>query len=135
MKYYYGITFLAGLLVFACAAVAPRRGTYEANMEKLPEEQTIVAAPGETIVLRLKSNPTTGYQWRLGCAPDPALVMVVTNRYLPSEAEGRLGAGGHEEWILRALSAGRTSLVMEYLRPWERDVAPVETRRYQLLIR
>jgi len=93
-------------------------------------------ARGQTVVIRLSSNRSTGYRWTL--APFPAGVLtpvgdpVYTSAGAPS---GAVGAGGVEAWSFLASESGRQELRFEYRRPWERDVAAARTLRYTIAVR
>ena len=91
---------------------------------------------GQTVVIRLSSNRSTGYRWTL--APFPAGVLtpvgdpVYTSAGAPS---GAVGAGGVEAWSFLAGESGRQELRFEYRRPWERDVAAARILRYTIAVR
>ncbi len=82
---------------------------------------TIKTQLGAVFAVRLASNPTTGYQWRLERLLDGAPVTLRTHRYEAPQDSRRLGAGGHEYWEFQAVSAGSETLHLVYLRPWEPD--------------
>jgi len=92
-------------------------------------------ARGQTVVIRLSSNRSTGYRWTL--APFPAGVLtplgdpVYTSAGAPS---GAVGAGGVEAWSFLASESGRQELRFEYRRPWERDVAAARILRYTIAV-
>ncbi len=80
----------------------------------------IKAAPGALFTIRLPSNPTTGYQWRLENLPADAPARLREHRFDPP-AVARIGAGGHENWIFEAARPGVMDVPLTYLRPWEPD--------------
>ena len=92
-------------------------------------------ARGQTVVIRLSSNRSTGYRWTL--APFPAGVVtplgdpVYTSAGAPS---GAVGAGGVEAWSFLASESGRQELRFEYRRPWEREVAAARILRYTIAV-
>jgi len=47
---------------------------------------------------------------------------------------GMVGVGGTEIWRFRAVKAGRQTLWLHYSRPWEKDVAPVKTVSFNVLV-
>jgi inhibitor of cysteine peptidase len=80
----------------------------------------IQLAVGQTYSLHLDSNPTTGYRWSL-VSPANQVVVLVTNSYEPSAHKaGLVGFGGMEHWTFKAVGQGRTELVLEYARSWEK---------------
>ncbi len=81
---------------------------------------------GDTLVLRLKSNPSTGYSWAIKGDPSP-LKLVKSSTEKNSQTSNVPGAPVTQEFRLTAVSAGMASLSLEYRRPWEHDVAPAKT--------
>ena len=90
----------------------------------------ITLPPGETTVVTLASNPSTGYRWKL-LATDARVVRLVSHRYVPPKV-ARPGAGGKELWRFVARAHGTVTLVFGYLRPWlPKEVA----RRFRVVIK
>ncbi|MFB0565292.1 MAG: protease inhibitor I42 family protein [Candidatus Aminicenantaceae bacterium] len=76
--------------------------------------------PEDSITVTLCSNPTTGFKWKLAGVSDKSILEYVDNKYVAPEAEGLVGASGKELWIFKALKKGKSTIHMEYSRPWER---------------
>ncbi len=127
------VTLLSMFCGVALAGVAAGAGAMSGMREKLNQADDAAAVPvytnaaqaisvraGGKFAVRLASNPTTGYQWRLDELPDPAPVRLALHRY-EEPAARRLGAGGHEYWEFDAVTAGAVMLHLAYLRPWEPD--------------
>ncbi|QVL37241.1 protease inhibitor I42 family protein [Aminirod propionatiphilus] len=78
---------------------------------------------GGTFVVRIPTNPSTGYSWSLDGAGDGAVVRtagVVMEEPEPERSpRGRGGAGAHQLWLFRALTKGTATLSFVYRRPWE----------------
>ncbi len=74
---------------------------------------------GETFIINLASNKTTGYSWRFSKRPDKVTVRFIRTIY--NRTASRIGAGGVEEWLFKAVKPGTTSINMEYVRPWEAE--------------
>ena len=81
---------------------------------------------GDTLVLRLKSNPSTGYTWAIKGDPSP-LRLVKSSTKKNAQTSHSAGAPVTQEFRLTAVSAGMASLTLEYRRPWEYNVAPART--------
>ncbi|MEN6356803.1 MAG: protease inhibitor I42 family protein [Armatimonadota bacterium] len=93
----------------------------------------IAANAGSEFAITLQSNATTGYQWRLGNQPDDRVLKLIGSVY--NEPHSRLmGAGGTETWTFQAISKGTTQIILEYARPWEKDVAPVKTQTFAVTV-
>jgi len=95
--------------------------------EKLPEctekhPVAVVTAKQPEFIVRLSSNPTTGYRWFLKNADSGVTPMDM--KFLPSTAKKLVGAPGEELWHFR-ISPGfltvprQFSLQMVYARAFE----------------
>ncbi len=81
---------------------------------------------GDTLVLRLKSNPSTGYSWVIKGDPSPLRLLKSSTR--KNDRTGHTaGAPVMQEFRLTAVSAGMASLNLEYRRPWEYTSGPAKT--------
>lgn len=90
--------------------------------------RTVELAAGETLLVTLESNPTTGYSWQVSEVDEAVLKRKGEPEYKQrAGSEGLVGAGGAETFRFEAAGAGRTTLTLVYARPWEQDVPPVET--------
>ncbi len=88
---------------------------------------------GQTLVLSLESNPTTGYGWQIA-ELDEALLKETDHQY-KADWPVLIGSGGKEVWRFQAQSSGSTTLRLEYRRPWEKDVEPIQTFSVQVVVR
>ncbi|MFO7907867.1 MAG: protease inhibitor I42 family protein [Planctomycetota bacterium] len=80
-------------------------------------EVTVVA--GQKLMIRLESNPTTGFRWSVSDV-DQNILRVIDQKYEPAEEDsGKLGSGGHTTFTFQAKGTGETGLELEYSRPWE----------------
>jgi inhibitor of cysteine peptidase len=80
---------------------------------------------GATVELRLESNPSTGFAWRLDPRRDPNVVRLLSSDFeQPAAADDPVvGRGGTEVWRFKAVASGRTSLALAYVRSWEPEHA------------
>ncbi len=85
----------------------------------------VTLAPGDTLVIELGSNPTTGYRWTEKPAnSSPKVLKQAKHEYIQrggKDPNGKpiLGAGGVETWIFRAAKSGKVTLGFSYGRPWQ----------------
>jgi predicted secreted protein len=93
-----------------------------------------VAVPvGGAFTIDLASNQTTGYSWRLVKAPSKAVLESLGSTFRgPTDA--RLGMGGIETWTFRANGVGKVTLVLEYVRPWEKGAKPAKTQAFAVSV-
>ena len=74
---------------------------------------------GDSLLVTLCSNPTTGFQWSESAQiSDESILEQMDHSFTPPE-EGTPGAAGKEEWSLKALKKGTSTVLLEYSRPWE----------------
>lgn len=59
--------------------------------------------------------------------PEKIVLKHVDNKYVPPEAKGIVGAAGKEVWTFHAEEKGKSTITMEYRRPWEQGVEPAKT--------
>jgi inhibitor of cysteine peptidase len=93
--------------------------------------QTVDVHVGQSVVVDLPENASTGYRWGFDHA-DPALVDATQGqaRY-PS---GAVGSGGRAEWVFTAKAAGTTEVVLKKWRSWEGDAGVVERFQFSMRI-
>jgi inhibitor of cysteine peptidase len=111
---------IAALLGWTCQAADVPVGSDQNG-------KTITVAPGDSIVITLSGNPTTGFQWTVAGKPGPALEQVGEVEYKPSAARpGVVGSGGAFVVRFKAAEAGQATVKMAYARSWE-SVPPAQT--------
>ena len=75
----------------------------------------------QTMMIRLKSNPSTGCSWTLENS-DPSVLKLESKTYesssLGSEA-GIVGTGGYDKYCFKAGSKGTTTLKFVYGQHWD----------------
>ncbi|MDW7732113.1 MAG: protease inhibitor I42 family protein [Methanolobus sp.] len=75
------------------------------------------AIKGDTLIIMLKENPTTGYSWNLSASPG---LFLVDDSYKENrENEELAGAGGIHEWIFEVTGEEVQNISAVYMRPWE----------------
>ena len=119
-------------LLSALLALPACRADRDAPAQMQPPQMEVRS--GERFSIRLDSNATTGYRWQLATAPDPAIAMLVSSEYEAGDTQSA-GAGGEEAWTFVARGAGRTSIVLEYARPWEHGQPPARTHAVVVNVR
>ena len=116
------------LSVFVILSLFSGCGVGATNLTDDDNGATVSLRPGERVTISLASNPTTGYSWQVVAIDEALLEMVAEPEYQPeAKAEGLVGAGGTESFLFQALAPGEATLTLGYARPWEVDVAPIET--------
>jgi len=87
---------------------------------------TIGLKAGQILAVRLDSNPSTGYSWQVSQV-DAAVLKQQGEPQFIHPADAPPGAGGAQVFVFTAAAGGSTTLTLVYKRPFEPDVAPVQT--------
>ena len=87
---------------------------------------TIFLTQGERIVVRLPSNPTTGYVWSVARNAAAVVQPAGDPRFEPS-GNAKPGSAGYQIFEFRIAAAGASSLALVYRRPFEKDQPPART--------
>jgi inhibitor of cysteine peptidase len=109
------------------------------NQIKVDENQSgnnVQLKVGETLLVTLDSNPTTGYSWELSQSDESVLEQKGEAEYKQAPgSQGLIGAGGKETFRFEAVGAGQTTLELIYHRPWEQGVPPVKTYSLEVTVK
>jgi inhibitor of cysteine peptidase len=141
---------IAGAIVLlACAMALPgcASGTDNApSADKVyanAAEATVIeaSADGEThlrrgqiLAIELDSNASTGYAWEIVEDGSPVLEPAPVPASAAPAVPPMPGAGGTSRWRYRAAQAGTATLRLVYRRSWEKDVEPVRTASYRVMV-
>ena len=115
---------IAAIAGVACTAAADNSGPKVFNVTE--SGQQITLSPGDSLVVTLDSNATTGFSWSIAGISDEDVIDDVSNEYQASDS-GLMGAGGQEIWTFEAAEKGTSTIEMQYIRPWEPGVEPAGT--------
>jgi len=86
---------------------------------------------GQTLVLSLESNPTTGYEWEI--AEIDEAILKETHHEYKADWPVLIGSGGRDIWHFRAEAEGRTTLTLNYRRSWEK-AEPIQTFSVEVVV-
>ncbi|QYY36124.1 protease inhibitor I42 family protein [Ruficoccus sp. ZRK36] len=96
---------------------------------------TLLLKVGESFVVSLPTNASTGYSWELSDSYKSVLrqgggnTQNMTSDHQTAMNDGApamLGAPTLKSWTFTASKAGEAPLHFEYLRPWEKDSDPAK---------
>lgn len=88
---------------------------------------------GQTLVVSLEANPTTGYTWEVSELDTHILSQIGETEFKPES--DLLGAGGMQILRFESANSGQTPLKLVYHRPWEKDVEPLQNYSIQVVVR
>ena len=96
--------------------------------------QTIPIPLHGTLVVGLKSQLGTGYGWQV-LKIEGRRLKLLGEPELESSPAGRPGEVEHQVFRFQALRTGISTLVLGYVRPWEKNVQPSKTFRLKVRVR
>jgi inhibitor of cysteine peptidase len=109
------IALMAALVATACAAPGSGGGTTELTASD--SGSAISVSNGDTIVISLDANPTTGYTWQQAPGLDTSVVRFVSEDYQEAPAASPVvGGGGTDTLTYEAVGAGTTTIALGYQR-------------------
>lgn len=114
------------LLAFSCArsgAITLHAGDDGSQVELME---------GQTFVVSLEANPSTGYTWEAVDYDQQVLRQVGEPSFTP--VSDALGASGTQVLRFEAVGEGRTTLGIVYHRAWE-EVEPEQTFSVEVVVR
>jgi inhibitor of cysteine peptidase len=94
----------------------------------------IVLARGQTLVVVLEANVTTGYRWEAVQGYAPTLVALGTPDYTARTTSPAIGGPGDMTFRFRGDAPGKATLEFVYRRPFEPNVAPAKMLRYDVTV-
>ncbi|MDY6826795.1 MAG: protease inhibitor I42 family protein [Bacillota bacterium] len=88
---------------------------------------------GETFIVKLEENPSTGYNWHWTVGPE-GVVVLDSEEFIAAEDEEVVGVPGRHEFVFRAEEAGEAEVVFQYYRDWEPENI-AETHVFKLIVK
>lgn len=122
------------------SATTGDEGTSEDELKGLTlteadDGKTVSLPKGSSLVLRLQSNPSTGFRWKV-VETDRSFGYPASTRFL-ANGDG-VGSGGVERMTWKTNGAtplvGAHKVKLEYKRPWETDASPAKTFAFTVKI-
>ena len=124
------LALLTGVVLLAAAGCGPGG---EVKIGDTDDGSQVALEVGQTLVLSLDSNPTTGYQWEIA-ELDEAILRETGHEY-KADQPVVTGSGGKDVWRFQARTSGSTTLSLEYRRPWEEGVEPIHIFSAEVVVR
>lgn len=129
-------SFIALLTLMVALTIAtgcsPQQQEVKASIDDVGHEMQL--KKGQTLVVTLEGNPTTGYSWEVAEPLNEQVLRQVGEPEFKAESDA-LGAGGVQILRFEAVNAGKTTLKLIYHRPWEEGVDPLETYSIEVMVR
>ncbi|HSB66349.1 MAG TPA: protease inhibitor I42 family protein [Anaerolineales bacterium] len=120
------VASISGLLLFGCSAIQPSSPKEIRLSEKDGDcGSTVELNTGDTLLLILEGNPTTGYTWEIE-SNDPAVIKPDGKPEFNSESEA-IGAGGTYTFRFNAVAKGQVTLKLVYHRSFEANMPALKS--------
>lgn len=82
---------------------------------------TLELEVGDTFIITLNGNPTTGFAWLV--EPYDESMVSMEDEVYTENPSGRVGAGGEFAFEFEATATGETDIELQYRRSWEDEPA------------
>ncbi|MBT3279190.1 MAG: hypothetical protein HN370_07435 [Phycisphaerales bacterium] len=129
-----GVKTVNGKAVPAAKAVTKKvpTGGKAINLDEKNNGKTVAAQVGDTILIKLDSNPSTGYGWKQGDQPKGSAVEFKSKKFLTasqmnSEMRPMPGQGGATTFTYLVVKPGKVKIDLNYRRPWEKTKPAAKT--------
>ena len=86
-------------------------------VDESADGQSLTLAVGESLMVELAENPTTGFRWTL--TSDGAPACAASGESYEADQSTGLGRGGRHRWQFQAAQPGRGTIALSHSRPWE----------------
>ncbi|MFN2155296.1 MAG: protease inhibitor I42 family protein [Anaerolineae bacterium] len=113
---------LVAFVVLAFAAGCGSSG--EIELTAADDGRQIEMQQGQTLVVSLESNPSTGYRWERAPVEDEILQQAGEPEFRQGGRSGLVGTPGQQIFRFQAAATGTTRLDLVYHRPWEQEAKP-----------
>jgi len=120
---------LVAVLALAFVGCSSSGGGTSASTVKITQAEqgkTVDAKVGDTLIVSLEGNPSTGYTWVAKDLPS-FLTQEGEPTFTKTDSSGAVGAPGMVDITFKANSAGSGDLALDYKRPWETTATPAKT--------
>jgi inhibitor of cysteine peptidase len=109
------LLLLSPLLLAACTSHAPSGSVLLQDQAQCPQALHL----GQTLILSLPSNPSTGYRWQFRQAIPQLLRRLGPEVYSNPRGDAVVGSEGLSTWRFEVVGSGEEHLSLSYQRPWE----------------
>ena len=133
----FGVTVLIICLILATIPATVCAAPHPINQHKIITESDngkfIILKKGDTVYLKLKENPSTGYSWNLTMSKG---LKLKSDEYISSNPSNKLivGAGGVHLWEIKATARGKQQIEGIYKRSWEQETGAEQKFKLNIIV-
>ena len=125
-------------IAMTCGCATAQAPLPEIDLNAADAAVPVQAQVGQLLSIRLTGNVSTGYSWDWDEAAAAGVLVSERNTAkvdaAKSDAPPMVGSPSTQVWLFRATAPGKAELRLDYRRPWEKNVAPVQTVRLQVVV-
>jgi inhibitor of cysteine peptidase len=129
-------TFLILAMIPMSVCATPHVMDNHKTITEADNGNTIYVKEGQTFILKLNENPSTGYSWELSLSK--GLGLLSDKYYSPesSKNSGKLviGASGYHSWEIKAVDKGSQQINGIYKRSWEPETGEEQTFKLNVVV-
>jgi len=96
------------------------------NLTESDSGKSVILSPSNRLEVSLKGNYTTGYTWNIKTYDKSILKLSSDSKYIPAQTK-LVGAGGIQYYYFDVIGKGKTKIVIDYSRSWEKESSPVKS--------
>jgi inhibitor of cysteine peptidase len=100
------------------------------TLTEADQGKTVTVRPGQSVVVQLAENPTTGFRWALAQGNEEIVTLRDSN-YVMAPGAG-IGGGGQRTFTFEARKPGSVQLQLKLWREWEGE--PSVLQRFNVTI-
>lgn len=134
----FNLLFVSGLLsgwgLSGQAACHAEENTMSAiTLTEADQGKTVTLRPGQSLVVQLAENPTTGFRWVLAQGNEEIVALRDSN-YVMAAGAG-IGGGGQRTFTFEASKPGSVQLQLKLWREWEGESSVLQRFSVTLEVR
>jgi predicted secreted protein len=96
------------------------------------QQKQISVKTGQPFQIRLNVTSGTGYSWQPQAPIPPGITLLGV--FQRSSSKMLAGGPGEEVLVFRGSDVGTMHLVLQYVRPWERNVKPAKVAAFTVTV-
>lgn len=104
----------------------------EIKLTRNDNGKTVEAQVGESVVIELPENPTTGYIWTLDVKEGTGIAYLSNSMYVAAN-NSAIGGGGMRKFIINVQSTGIATIDIKLRHPWEPENTAID--RFNVIIK
>jgi inhibitor of cysteine peptidase len=121
------LRLLAVFFIALTVALTSCQAANEMRLDSKANGTAVTLKQGQSLFITLAANPSTGFTWEVSTIDNTFLQQAGDVEFTSSEFFPKPGTGGTQTFKFAPNQTGTTTLTLIYHRPWETNVAPIDT--------